>query len=251
MNEDVNSILPGSFRDPSGHVFTREGVLLRHINEGYRENYEFLLTSGLFDTLVAKGLLISHQEVHDASEAPCEVFKTIQPEVVPFISYPFEWSFSQLRDAAIATLDILTVSLEHGLILKDASAYNMQFLNGKPILIDTLSFERYRDGQPWIGYRQFCQHFIAPLALMSNKDTRLGQLLRVYIDGILRHVHAPPPARTSSGHDAGWEEPAAASMAAVQFSGQPARPVRPGRELDPTSAENARECRRGLLAGLL
>ena len=48
--------------------------------------------------------------------------------------------------------------------LKDCSVYNIQFHQGRPIFIDTLSFEIYRDGDPWIGYRQFCEHFLAPLA---------------------------------------------------------------------------------------
>ena len=68
--------------------------------------------------------------------------------------------------------------------LKDASAYNIQFVRGKPTLIDTLSFEIYKEGEPWVAYRQFCQHFLAPLALMAYRDMRLGQLLRVYIDGV-------------------------------------------------------------------
>ena len=108
----------------------------------------------------------------------------MQPEIIPFISYAYEWSFSQLQDAALATLAIEKKALEHGMSLKDASAYNIQFRGSRPVLIDTLSFERYREGEPWVAYRQFCQHFLAPLALMSHTDVRLGQLLRVYIDGV-------------------------------------------------------------------
>jgi len=104
--------------------------------------------------------------------------------VVPFISYPYEWSFSQLKAAALATLEIQKRALAFGMSLKDSSAYNIQFVHGKPILIDTLSFEMYQEGLPWVAYRQFCQHFLAPLALMSYRDIRLNQLLRVYLDGI-------------------------------------------------------------------
>jgi ribosomal protein L11 methylase PrmA len=111
-------------------------------------------------------------------------FKVIQPERVPFISYPYEWSFSQLKDAALATLSIQRRALKLDMSLKDASAYNIQFVRGKATLIDTLSFEMYNEGQPWVAYRQFCQHFLAPLALMALKDVRLNQLLRVYIDGV-------------------------------------------------------------------
>ena len=108
----------------------------------------------------------------------------MQPDLVPFISYPYEWSFSQYKDAALATLSIQKRALKAGMSLKDASAYNIQFVHGKPVLIDTLSFETYQEGQPWVAYKQFCQHFLAPLALMALKDVRLSQLMRVYIDGI-------------------------------------------------------------------
>jgi SAM-dependent methyltransferase len=111
-------------------------------------------------------------------------FKVIRPEQVLFISYPYEWSFGEFKDAALATLSIQKRALKLGMSLKDASAYNIQFLNGKPALIDTLSFEIYQEGEPWVAYRQFCQHFLAPLALMAYQDARLSQLLRVYIDGI-------------------------------------------------------------------
>ncbi len=110
--------------------------------------------------------------------------KIIQPERVPFISYPYEWSFGQLKDAALATLSIQKRALKVDMSLKDASAYNIQFVDGKATLIDTLSFEIYKEGQPWVAYRQFCQHFLAPLALMALTDVRLNQLLRVYIDGV-------------------------------------------------------------------
>lgn len=117
-------------------------------------------------------------------EASATAYKIIQPERVPFISYPYEWSFSQLKDAALATLSIQRRALKAGMSLKDASAYNIQFVRGKATLIDTLSFEIYKEGQPWVAYRQFCQHFLAPLALMALRDVRLNQLLRVYIDGV-------------------------------------------------------------------
>ena len=111
-------------------------------------------------------------------------YKTIKPEKIPFISYPYEWCFSQLKHAALATIEIQKKALDFGLTLKDCSAYNIQFRKCKPILIDTLSFEKYCEGQPWIAYRQFCQHFLAPLLLMSYKDIRFNQLFRIYIDGI-------------------------------------------------------------------
>jgi hypothetical protein len=179
-----NDSLGASFRDPSGFLFSRGGTLYRQVNRACADDYSRLMESGLYGKLVKAGLLISHSEEDVPPADPSLAFKIIQPVRVPFISYPYEWSFSQLKDAALATLSIQKRALKAGMTLKDASAYNIQFVHGKPALIDTLSFEIYREGKPWDAYRQFCQHFLAPLALMSHVDVRLGQLLRVYIDGL-------------------------------------------------------------------
>jgi len=173
-----------SFRDPSGFVFYENGSIYRQINLGYQDNYDLLMGSGLYERLVQEGLLISHTET-DVSLAYSEnAYKVIKPNLIPIISYPYEWSFSQLKDAAIVTLKTQKIALDYGMTLKDSSAYNIQFSNGKPVLIDTLSFEKYKEGLPWVAYKQFCEHFLATLALMSYKDVRLDQLLRVYLDGI-------------------------------------------------------------------
>ena len=176
--------LAESFRDPSGFLFRREGTLFRQINSTYTDHFDYLETSNLSQVLTNTGLLIPHKIVDVEPAEPDQAYKVIQPEHLDFISYPYEWSFSQWKDAALTTLEIQRLAFEHGMVLKDASAYNIQFHNGHPILIDTLSFEMYKEGEPWIAYRQFCQHFLAPLALMSYSDVRLGQLLRVFIDGI-------------------------------------------------------------------
>jgi len=179
-----SEIHPGSFRDPSGFLFLRAGELYRQINHGYRQCYEKLFQSGLYDHLVKESLLIPHKEVDAEPEDPTSAYKVIMPEPVGFVSYGYEWCFSQLKDAALATLAIQDAALKHGMVLKDASVYNIQFHRGAPILIDTLSFDEYTEGTAWVAYRQFCQHFLAPLALMSRKDVRLGGLLRLHIDGI-------------------------------------------------------------------
>jgi hypothetical protein len=129
-------------------------------------------------------MLIPHEEKDPDLAASGEVYKVIKPELISFISYPYEWCFSQLKDAALFTLEIQKLALEFGMSLKDCSAYNIQFWHGRPIFIDTLSFEIYQEGKPWEAYRQYCQHFLAPLTLMSYTDVRLGQLLRIYLDGI-------------------------------------------------------------------
>lgn len=177
-------ILPGSFRDPSGFLFFRKGNLYRQINKSYQNHYDELIKSGLYNTLSSRQLLISHEDVDIPPEDQDHAFKVIKPEKIPFISYPYEWSFSQLKHAALLTLEIQKISMEYGMTLKDASAYNIQFFKGKPVFIDTLSFEHYEPGKPWIGYHQFCQHFLAPLALMRYTDIRLGQMLRTSVDGI-------------------------------------------------------------------
>lgn len=179
-----------SFRDPSGFIFSWKGELFRQVNEGYAADYDQLMASGLYSKLVLIGRLIPHREIPVDQTGKMngllvqDAYKILQPDKVPFISYPYEWSFRQLKDAALATLSIQTRALEYGMSLKDASFYNIQFLAGKAILIDTLSFEIYQEGEPWGAYRQFCQHFLAPLALMAHRDIRLGQFLRIYIDGI-------------------------------------------------------------------
>ena len=181
MNEKVS----GSFRDPSGFMFRHEGILYRQVNLHYRQEYDLLMASGLYEQLTKSRALIPHtEESTDLAPVPEIAYKVIRPQTVGFISYPYEWSFDQLKDAAILTLAIARRALEYGMALKDASAYNVQFHEGRPIFIDTLSFEKYEEGLPWVAYRQFCQHFLAPLALMASKDVRLLQLLRVNIDGI-------------------------------------------------------------------
>ncbi len=173
-----------SFRDPSGFVFLDRNILYRQINFSYKDHYDYLINSGLYDLLVKQELLISHTERGLNQKLSSDAYKVIQPEFIPFISYPYEWCFSQLKDAALAILIIQKHALGFGMTLKDASAYNIQFLNGKPILIDTLSFEIYTEGRPWIAYKQFCQHFLAPLALMSYRNAHLSKLSQIYIDGI-------------------------------------------------------------------
>lgn len=175
---------PSSFRDPSGQVFSVGDKVLREISYSYRENYDMLMGSGLYKELVEKKLLVPHKEIRKKIKGNEDVYKVISPEVIRFISYPYEWSFGQLKVAAILTLQIQNIALKHGMVLKDASAYNVQFLGPKPVFIDSLSFRKYDPEETWIAYRQFCRHFLAPLALMSFIDTKMGKLLSNYIDGI-------------------------------------------------------------------
>jgi hypothetical protein len=172
-----------SFRDPAGFVYRQGGEILRQVNQAGKDDYE-LLMAGLYERLAKRGQILPHEEVDRPAADPATAYKIIRPRPVDFISYPYEWSFSQLKDAALLTLAIQKEALQHEATLKDSSAFNIQFQGGKPVLMDTLSFTRYQPGAPWDGYRQFCQHFLAPLALMSLTDIRLAQLLRVHLDGI-------------------------------------------------------------------
>ncbi len=183
MNQDVSEF--SSFRDPSGFLFKSEGILFRQINNSYKDDYEHLMSSGLYDDLIKQGLMVLHEEVlYISAPQPSTAYKIIKPQEVDFISYPYEWCLLQFRGAALTTLRIAKLALDHGMILKDASAYNIQFHRGRWCLIDTLSFERYEEGKPWVAYKQFCQHFLAPMAIMAYKDIRLGLMSRLFIDGI-------------------------------------------------------------------
>jgi SAM-dependent methyltransferase len=175
---------PGSYRDPSGFVFRRDGVLYRQINARFADDWAAFQTSGLGADLISRQILIPHEPASLELAASADALAVIAPEPISFISYPYEWAFSQLKDAALLTLKAQEVADAHGMTLRDASAFNVQFRLGRPILIDSLSFERRVTGEPWKPYRQFCEHFLAPLALMAHRDGRLGILLRDFIDGV-------------------------------------------------------------------
>ena len=176
---------PASFRDPSGFVFRDAGgVLCRQVNRCYEANYRQLMDSGLYAELVKNGLLIEHEELPVGSELSGDAAFVLRPEELRFISYPYEWPFSALKEAALLTLDIQQRAMKAGMSLKDASAYNVQFRGAQAVFIDTLSFESHRAGEPWSAYGQFCRHFLAPLTLMAKRDISLGRLLSVHLDGI-------------------------------------------------------------------
>lgn len=142
-----------------------------------------MINSGLYEELKSKDLIITHEEINNIKPDGMG-WKIIKPYQVPFFSYPYEWSFSMLKDAALTTLEIQKIAIKHGMILKDASAFNIQFVEGKMKLIDSLSFEKYDEGKPWIAYKQFTEHFLTPLALMNYEDVRLIRLFSIYPNGI-------------------------------------------------------------------
>ena len=177
-----------SFRDPSGYVFRTGGEIHRWVHTSYASQFRRARESGLFDSAVAAGLLIPFEDYGsslsppDADKSAC--FTVLKPHQLASISYPYEWSFGQLQDAALATLDLHLLALKHGMVLKDANAFNIQFVDGRPHLIDHLSFESLEAHRAWPAYGQFCRHFLAPLLLMSYVDLSLGRLLQLHLDGI-------------------------------------------------------------------
>lgn len=184
MSDRTPAVHPSSFRDPSGFIFTSGHTLYRQVNQVYRDHYDQLMNGGLYKALTVKNYLITHSEVSLDSPQPDLAFKIIQPEQIPFPSWPYEWPFDMLKDAALLTLRIAMISLEHDMILKDATPYNVQWNGKNLVFIDTLSFEKYEPGRPWIAYRQFCETFLAPLLLMHHRKISLQELQLAYPEGI-------------------------------------------------------------------
>lgn len=176
--------LASSFRDPSGFVFQQEGIIYRQVNKIFKEDFDHFIGSGCYEHLAKKEYLISHEEIPQNLSGSENWYKTLKPQRIPFISYSYEWCFDMLRDAALLTLQLVKESLPFGVILKDATPFNVQWFHGRPVFIDTLSFEKYDASKPWIAYRQFCENFLSPLLLANYKQQPLQNLLLIYPDGI-------------------------------------------------------------------
>jgi ribosomal protein L11 methylase PrmA len=176
----------GSFQDPAGTVLEIDGRIFRSVAEVARADYETLRDAGFYDELIGKGLLVAHGEVGQDgfSELPENTAYLLEHTRIPFISYPYEWSFFQLRTAALAHLDLQLLALDRGFILRDASAYNIQFVGSQPIFIDTLSFRPYREGEYWYAHKQFCEHFLCPLLLRAKLGIAHNAWYRGNLDGI-------------------------------------------------------------------
>ncbi len=188
----INKPHEASFRDPSGYMFHDGETLRRVINPIYFPQYSKLKESGFFKTLIKNNLLIPHEETSVSEDKII-----ITPEKISFITNPYEWGFEQFKQAALLTLKIQKFALSKGFILKDASAYNVTFHKGKPIFIDTLSFDFYEDGTPWRAYKQFITHFFGPLVLAKYHGSEVFNMLEAYIDGIpVKMISSMLPRRT-------------------------------------------------------
>jgi len=191
----LDCAIPASYRDPAGFVIHHEGSYKRVVTSRGIDDYDYFVKSGLSEDLVSRGLLVDHYEEPAPRDAP-DWARLLVPEQIPFISYPYEWSFDELRDAALLTLAVQSLALERGLTLKDASACNVQFRGAKPVFIDTLSFQRY-DGGPWAAYEQFCKQFLGPLLLMRYRWPDAARYLRADLEGFdIGQVSRMLPLRT-------------------------------------------------------
>jgi len=178
--------IAGSFRDPSGYVHEVNGRILRTVTDHAAAEYEALRDSGVFRHLTDRGWLIASREVeHDALGQPDAALRhVIEHPRIPHVSFPYEWPFSLLREAALLHLDLHLAALDEGATLSDASAYNIQFRGPNPVFIDLLSLRRYREGEYWTGHRQFCEQFLNPLLLRSLLGIAHNGWFRGTLEGV-------------------------------------------------------------------
>ena len=176
----------GSFKDPVSRVYHSDGRVLRALSRRGAFIYSDLEKQSFFTELCESGEVIKTSPADDNLAAPIlrEGWeRVLEHPRVPFISYPYEWPFAMLKDAALLHLDILLKSAEAGWTLKDATPYNIQWMGSRPVFIDIPSWERREDGASWAGYRQFCMTFLFPLMLRAHLNIDYAPLLRANLDG--------------------------------------------------------------------
>ncbi len=173
----------GSFRDPSGSVFSRDGRIFRAVYEPGRGDYEAVRDAGVFSRLIEEKMLVAHEEIEPPATAPEGAVICLEHPRLPMISYPWEQPFSMLKDGALLHLEAMERLIEEGFWLRDASAFNVQYDGERVRLIDTLSVGPRPAESPWVAYGQFCGHFLAPLAMAAHQDIRTLSLWRGFIDG--------------------------------------------------------------------
>lgn len=171
---------PGSFRDRNGSVHYREGRVLRTLSPHAYANWQRLRNTAFFATHSASGSIVG---TTDCGPLP-EGGGLLEHARIPFISYPYEWPFGMLKDAALLHLELMRDALREDFVLKDSSPYNVQWRGAQPVFIDIPSFEPLGAGQPWVGYRQFCELMLYPLMLQAYRGIDFRPWLRGRIDGI-------------------------------------------------------------------
>ncbi|MEV0156468.1 class I SAM-dependent methyltransferase [Micromonospora sp. NPDC050686] len=178
---------PGSFRDPANRVFHAGPDVLRALDAGAAADWRALAATDFFPALMAEGKVCGTELVDPADPLPAdsgEWAAVLRHERIPFVSHPYEWSFAMLRDAALLHLEILRTALAAGFTTKDGSAYNLQWRGVDPVFIDVGSFAPAREGEPWAGYRQFCQTLLYPLLLQAHLALDFQPFLRARVDGV-------------------------------------------------------------------
>jgi hypothetical protein len=182
----------GSFRDRSSRVFLQEGRVYRALSEAGLADWEQVSQLPFFPQAMQDGKIVHSFRMSQgaglADAAPEDLCArwagVLQHDRIPFVSYPYEWCFSMLRDAALLHLELMAAALDEAFILKDASAFNVQWNGVNPVFIDVGSFTRHPAGQPWLAYRQFCQMFLYPLMLQAYRKVDFQPWLRGALDGI-------------------------------------------------------------------
>ena len=190
---DALQLEPGSYRDRNGAVFYRDGEVFRGISAKALANWERLSAAPFFRELTALGSIVETARVQRELEVQFggDWAAVLEHARIPFVSYPYEWTFGMLKDATLLHLDLLEAALGAGMILKDSSAYNIQWSGAQPVFVDIPSFELMRRGEPWVGYRQFCELFLYPLMMRAYKGVDFRPWLRGNIDGIPAHALRP------------------------------------------------------------
>ena len=175
-----------SYKDSAARVVQKDGLFYRLLFKEYQLEYDHLMQSGLYAKLQLKGLLIAHEEVpnsivtnHDQS-----VYKTLKPAQIQFQSYPFEWSYTQWKKSILAFFQINQIALEYGMLLKDATPFNFYLKQGMAVMLDTSSFEFFKEGDKWNAYRQFCSEFLSPITLMHYNGQRWSRITRTHLRGL-------------------------------------------------------------------
>jgi hypothetical protein len=177
----------GSYRDRDGRVFYGEaGEVCRALSARALAEWQAVRGTHFFQKAMADGRIVQTETIENAPlELPDQGWAGIlRHETIPFVSFPYEWTFGMLRDAALLHLELLQAALDEDVTLKDGTAYNVQFIGPRPVFIDVASFERFTPGQPWAGYRQFCQTFLYPLFLQAYKHVAFHPFLRGCLAGI-------------------------------------------------------------------
>jgi hypothetical protein len=173
-------------------VFIGEQSVFRAVTPAGLDDWTAVGDSSFFAELVDEGKVI------DTEPCPTDVLPPgqewaacLRHRRIPVVNHPYEWSVTMLRDAALLQLEVTRRAVLEGFITKDATSFNVVFDGARPVFIDVGSFERLRPGEPWPGYRQFCELFLNPLVLQTMVGVPFQPWLRGAPDGIAPSELAP------------------------------------------------------------